>query len=188
MARLDEQYRQKIYEAQQVQAQMSFQAYSGMFGALGELLSVFAGKSKGAAIAALAIQKGLAIAQIITSTAAAQMRAYAELGPIAGAAMAAKIGLLGKMQMALVAATGLAQAGQMMSGTTGSSGSGGSSGGGGPKGSASMTPSAPSGTAQTVYISGLDPNALFTGEQLANLFDSFYKENDNRGKVFVVAR
>lgn len=187
MARLDAQYRQKIYEAQQAQSQMSFQAYAGMFSALGELLSVFAGKSKGAAVAALAIQKGLAIAQIITSTAAAQMRAYAELGPIAGAAMAAKIGLLGKMQMALVAATGIAQAGQIMSGgDTGSTGGG--SSGGGPKGSASVSTTTTTSAAQTVYISGLDPNALFTGEQLANLFDSFYKENDNRGKVFVVAR
>jgi hypothetical protein len=51
-----------------------------------------------------------------------------------------------------------------------------------------VTSTTPTNTAQTVYISGLDPNALFTGEQLANLFDSFYKENDNRGKVFVVAR
>lgn len=187
MARLDAEYRQKIYEAQQAQSQMSFQAYAGMFSALGELLSVFAGKSKGAAVAALAIQKGLAIAQIITSTAAAQMRAYAELGPIAGAAMAAKIGLLGKMQMALVAATGIAQAGQIMSGgDTGSTGGG--SSGSGPKGSASVSTTTTTSAAQTVYISGLDPNALFTGEQLANLFDSFYKENDNRGKVFVVAR
>lgn len=188
MARLDAQYRQKVFEAQQAQSQMSFQAYAGMFSALGELLSVFAGKSKGAAVAALAIQKGLAIAQIITSTAAAQMRAYAELGPIAGAAMAAKIGLLGKMQMALVAATGIAQAGQIMSGGDAGSTGGGGSGGGGPKGSASVSTTTTTSAAQTVYISGLDPNALFTGEQLANLFDSFYKENDNRGKVFVVAR
>lgn len=41
---------------------------------------------------------------------------------------------------------------------------------------------------QTVYLSGLDPNAFYSGEQLQNLFDAFYDENDKRGKVFVVAR
>ena len=39
---------------------------------------------------------------------------------------------------------------------------------------------------QRVLIQGLDPNALFTGEQIQNLFEAFYNENDNRGKVFVV--
>lgn len=69
-------------------------------------------------------------------------------------------------------------------------GGGGSSGGvgGGSPGSATVAQSAAPATPQTVLISGLDPNALFTGEQLSRLFENFYKENDNRGKVFVVAR
>jgi len=66
---------------------------------------------------------------------------------------------------------------------------GGASGGvGGSPGSATVAQPAAPATPQTVLISGLDPNALFTGEQLSRLFENFYKENDNRGKVFVVAR
>lgn len=182
MARLDAEYRQKTFEAQQAQAQMSFQAYSGMFSALSDLLNTFGNQSKGAAVAALVIQKGLAIAQIVTSTAAAQMRAYAELGPIAGAAMAAKIGFLGKLQMGIVAATGIAQAGSIISG-------GGSSSAGGSRGSATVASSggaAP--TPQTVYIDSLDPSAMYSGQSLIDLFEAFYNENDRRGKVFVVAR
>lgn len=97
--------------------------------ALGTFIQQFAGKSKAAAIAAIAIQKGLSIAQIISNTAAAQMRAIAEFGWVAGAPIAAKIGALGKIQAGLVAATGLAQAAS-------AAGSGGSGGGGGGAGAA----------------------------------------------------
>lgn len=78
--------------------------------ALGQFVQQFAGKNKAAAVAAIAIQKGLSIAQIVANTAAAKMRALAELGPLAGPPVAAKIGLYGKLQAGLVAATGLAQA------------------------------------------------------------------------------
>jgi hypothetical protein len=71
------------------------------------LLNAFAGKSKAAAVAAVALNKALSIAQIIQNTAVAQMRALAELGPVAGAAAAAKIGAFGKIQAGIVAATGL---------------------------------------------------------------------------------
>lgn len=120
---LESQYRQKKFEYDQISANMTYQAYAGALGAASDLLSVFAGENKSAAIAVIAIQKGLAIAQIIMNTSVAQMRALAELGPIAGAAMAAKIGIMGKIQAGLVAATGLAQAGQAGNG-------GGLSGGG----------------------------------------------------------
>lgn len=182
MARLDAEYRQKSFEAQQAQAQMSFQAYSGMFSALGELLNVFGSESKGAAIAALAIQKGLAIAQIVVSTASAQMRAFAELGPIAGAGMAAKIGVLGKIQAGLVAATGIAQAATIGRGSVGGVGGGG-------RGSATVAASSGSAPApQTVFIDSISPESLYSGETLINLFEAFYDENDKRGKVFMVAR
>lgn len=83
-------------------------------------LDQLAGKSKAAAIAAIALNKGLAIAQIIQNTAAAQMRAMAELGPLAGPPAAAKIGVMGAVQAGIVAATGLAQAAGAMSGSSGS--------------------------------------------------------------------
>jgi hypothetical protein len=94
------------------------------------LLNQFAGESKAAAVAAIALNKGLMIAQTIQNTAAAQMRAMAELGPIAGPPAAAKIGAMGKMQTALIAATGLAQAaGSMRGGASGGVGAVGGIGG-----------------------------------------------------------
>ena len=75
-----------------------------------ELLMQFAGKSKTAAIAVIAINKALAIAQTIQSTSVAIMRAFAELGPIAGAPVAASMKALGAVQVGLIAATGLFQA------------------------------------------------------------------------------
>lgn len=77
------------------------------------LLQVFAGKSKGAALAVLAIQKGLAIAETVVSTQAASMRALAELGPIVGPPVAAAITKLGMVKVGIIAATGLAQAATM---------------------------------------------------------------------------
>jgi len=62
-------------------------------------------------------------------------------------------------------------------------------GGGGSVGSATVAASgntAP--TPQTVFIDSLDPDGLYSGQALINLFDAFYDENDKRGKVFVVAR
>lgn len=74
------------------------------------LLNVLATKSKTAALLALVVQKGLAIAQTIVNTKVAQIRAMAELGPIAGPPMAAAIGAWGAASIALIAATGLVQA------------------------------------------------------------------------------
>jgi hypothetical protein len=96
--------------------QMIFNARMGVAQASVELLGMFAGKSKAASVAAIALNKALSIAMIVQNTAVAQMRAMAELGPIAGSAAAAKIGALGKIQIGLVAATGLLQAGMALSG------------------------------------------------------------------------
>lgn len=160
--------------------QQSLGMYSTLFGNLATIFEAGGKKTLGVA-------KAFGIAEGLLNS----YRAYL--------AVLADPALMGRpfLRTALAASTlasGLAQVAAMRSvsyGSTSASGSGGGSGGGvGPKASASMTntTTGTSGSAQTVYISGLDPNALFTGEQLANLFDSFYKENDNRGKVFVVAR
>lgn len=63
---------------------------------------------------------------------------------------------------------------------------GGSSGGGVGSSTVSSATSQPS--PQTVYIDSIQPDALYSGQTLINLFDAFYNENDKRGKVFVVAR
>jgi hypothetical protein len=81
-----------------------------------ELLTTFAGKSKEAAIAVIAINKGLAIAQTIQSTSVAMMRAVAELGPIAGPPVAASMKAMGAIQVGIIAATGLFQAANVGSG------------------------------------------------------------------------
>lgn len=81
-----------------------------------ELLNALAVHSKAAALIALALQKGLAIAETIVNTKVAQMRALAELGPIAGPPMAAAIGAWGAASVALIAATGLVQAAGIIGG------------------------------------------------------------------------
>src|SRR5699024_4252206 len=100
-------------------AQMETQARRAALQAAGGFLDQLAGESKAAAIASIALNKGLAIAQIIQNTAAAQMRALAELGPIAGPPVAAKIGVMGKVQAGIAAAAGLAQAASVSSRGTG---------------------------------------------------------------------
>lgn len=78
-----------------------------------ELLQALAGKSKLAAIAVIAINKGLAIAQVIQATSVAVMRAFSDLGPVAGVPAAASIKTLGAVQIGLITATGLIQASQV---------------------------------------------------------------------------
>lgn len=82
------------------------------------LLSALGAKHRGAAIAALTIQKALAVKEILIQSQVASMRALAELGPIAGAPVAASILAKGKISAALVAATGLVEAAQLSSGGT----------------------------------------------------------------------
>lgn len=142
--------------------------------ALGTFLQQFAGKSKAAAIAAIAIQKGLSIAQIISNTAAAQMRALAELGPIAGPPVAAKMGLYGKLQAGLVAATGLAQA----------MGSGGSAGGTSPSlggGAGTTQPAQPPQPTQTVAINL--QGDTFSRSSVEGLLEQIQSQLDRGGRL-----
>lgn len=89
-------------------------------------IQMFAGKSKAAALIALALQKGLAIGETWVSTKAAELRAMAELGPIAGPPVAAAIETWGLTNMALIAATGIAEGAMSggMGGGTNSTGGG----------------------------------------------------------------
>jgi hypothetical protein len=107
--------------------QMRQQAFRNAIG----LLGMFAGKSKAAALAQIALNRGLMIAQTIQNTAAAQTRAFADLPYPAAVAAAAKIGALGKANVALIAATGLAEAANVGGGSMGAMGAVGSVGGGG---------------------------------------------------------
>lgn len=58
-----------------------------------------------------------------------------------------------------------------------------------PSGAAAAVPaSVESAAPQRVIIEGIDRNSLISGEQLSNIFEALYKENENRGFVFEVAR
>lgn len=78
-----------------------------------DLISTIGQDNAAAAIAALAITKGIAIAETIIWTQAAAARAMAELGPIAGTPMAASIEAMGAMRVGLIAATAVVQAVQV---------------------------------------------------------------------------
>ena len=74
------------------------------------LRNLTAGNEK-AAKAIVVVEAGLNIARTMQNTAAAQVRALAELGPIAGPPAAAKIGAYGAVQVGIIAANGVLQIG-----------------------------------------------------------------------------
>lgn len=80
------------------------------------LLSVFASKSKAAAIAMLAIQKAQAISTTIASALAGSIAVYAQLPYPVAIGASAKILAQGKITAGLIAATGLAQGAGILSG------------------------------------------------------------------------
>lgn len=102
------------------------------------LLNVFAGESKAAALASIALTKGLAIAEATQNTAVATMKAMT-IDPTGF--MAARVQAMGALNIGIIAATGLAQAHQATSGG-GSVGTGGySSSGSHPPASSPVDPS-----------------------------------------------
>jgi hypothetical protein len=144
------------------------------------LLSMLGGKSKAAAIAAIALNKALSIAGIIQNTAVAQMRALAELGPIAGPAAAAKIGVYGKVQAGLVAATGLMQAAGVAGGggslsISPASSSGGTAGAAGGSAAPAMN--------QTISVQGISSSDLFSGDAVRTLIDRLIDAQRNGARI-----
>ena len=152
------------------------------------LLLQFAGKSKAAAIAAIAINKGMMMAQTAQNTAAAAMLAYAsQLVPgdpssVGRAEIArARVNALGAIQLGLIAAAGVGEALSV-------------AGGGGSVGSSSSVTTTSGNTATTtttgsgeissrsVTIYGLDPSNLYTGEQIAELLNEYVADG---GKIYI---
>lgn len=181
--RIEQEYSSRLVQLKQQESELVRSSAKGMYGELVGLLDMFAGESKAAAIASIALTKGLRIAEVITSGAAAQVRALAELGPILGPPAAAKIAGFTKIQAGIIAATGLVQAASVGRGSSGSLG-----GGNSPSGSDAAISGNTAAAPQRVIIEGIDRNSLITGEQLSNIFEALYKENENRGFVFEVAR
>lgn len=135
------------------------------------LLQQVAGKSKAAAIAAIALNKGLMIAQTIQNTAAASMRAMAELGPIAGPPAAAAIKTMGAVQTGIIAATGLMEAASVSGGSSGLPAV--SSGTSYTTSSDGTTTADTTTSSKTITVYGLKSGDLFTGEQVADLLNDF---------------
>jgi len=103
----------------------------------------------------------------------------------AGAAAALKLPFPANLAAASsIIAAGLGFVSAIKSGSTSARPSSGSVA----RGSATVANSAPAQAPQTVYIDSIKPESLYSGETLIKLFDSFYDENDKRGKVFMVAR
>ena len=163
------QHANAMAQIKQKETQMVTSAQTAMYSELGNLLGMFATKSKAAAIAQIAINKALSIASIIQNTAMAQVRALAELGPILGPPAAAKIAAFGKIQAGLVAATGFAQA----------AGAGGSGGGGGGSFGAAAAASAPA--PLDVRLSGVSADEFISGASIQSLFDRLQDEAGDRG-------
>ncbi len=141
---LEQQAQERVRIEEEANAMILNMKQSNINSALG-LMMMFTGKSKALALAALVVQKGLAMAEtfIVTQTAAAAALAPPPLGlgPILGAPVAAAVETQGYIRMGLIAATGLAQAAL--------SGGGGGNYGGGTPSSPTITAPQPTAFPQT---------------------------------------
>lgn len=152
--------------------QYMLQAQAGMQGASIALLQTFAGKSKKAALALLAVQKGLAIASTISGALAGSVKVFGELPYPAAIAASGQILAQGKITAGLIAAQGLAQA----SNITSSGGSSSSSVSGAATASTATPATASTSTASDVQntkriidLRGFDNGGYLTKEQLTEL-------------------
>jgi hypothetical protein len=127
------------------------------------LLGMFTTKSKAAAIALIAIEKAQAIASVIVSTAAAVAKAFAIYGPTpAGAAAAASMKTMGAIQIGLIAATGLMQAAQTLSGDSSTVTASNTS----TAANTSTGATATTALSRTITVYGIDKNSLYSGDQI----------------------
>lgn len=125
------------------------------------LLQMFAGKSKAAAIAAIAINKGLSIARAVQNTGVAVTNALASIPYPANLAAAAQMKTLGAINVALIAASGFAQAASL--------GGGGVSGGGAVSGNTTPPQSA---ATQLAQIERKQTRIKVIGARAGQLIDS----------------
>lgn len=96
--------------------QSMYAARVAVFNAAANLFGVFAGKSKAAALAQLAITKGIAIFEILANSSRGAALALATIPPPFGATTAASILAWGKAQAAIVGIGGIAGAVQINQG------------------------------------------------------------------------
>ncbi len=156
-----------------------------------QILQTLAGKNKKVARALFIVEKGLAIARTIQNTAAAAVRAIADLGPIFGPPAAAAITAFGAAQVGLIAATALQGGGSVGGGGgLGSISSGGFAGGGDLGGGDAAndqqfggggTPAVDQGVVQLIFpnLFGITPDAIDA------LADALREASENRDVIIV---
>ena len=136
----------------------------------------------------LLAEKGLAIAQTKINTEVAAMRALAELGPIYGAPVAAKIRTLGAISMGIIAATGIAQAAGI--GGAGGSGIGGvpaiDTAAGAPVPPPTFTDTAATEEGGTVGTVTINVNGVITDEILEDLMIPAIQDAVNDRDVILI--
>ena len=177
---------ERVRIEQQSQALISSARNAALGEAVG-LLNVLGQKNKKFAIAAVLLGKAMSIAQAIQNTSVAVMAAmkYDPTG-----ALATRVAAMGKIQVGLIAATGVAQLASMSSG--GGGGAGLPSGSGMPAassvgGGSSMQPnnatsSAPTSN-QTITIQGVTSGELFSGNSVRVLIDSLIEAQRNGARI-----
>jgi hypothetical protein len=156
-----------------------------------QILQVLVGKNKTVARALFLVEKGLAIARTVQNTAAASVKALAELGPIAGPPAAAAIQAFGAAQVGLIAATALTGVGAI----GGGGGLGGLGGGGGfgagefSGGDAANDPAPSSGGAgvqEQGVVQLIFPNLFgITPDAIDSLADALREASENRDVIIV---
>ena len=181
--RLEERFAQNTIRLRQMTAQTTVQ-----------ILQALAGKNKTVARALFLVEKGLAIARTVQNTAAASVRALAELGPIAGPPAAAAIQAFGAAQVGLIAATALTGVGGIGGGGGGLAFGGGGFGGGGEFGGGEVgggdqfsgggTPATEQGVVQLIFpnLFGITPDAIDA------LADALREASENRDVIIVSGR
>lgn len=141
------------------------------------LLSVFAGKSKAAAIALLAIQKAHDISATISGALAGSVKVYGELPYPAAVVASGQIIAQGNLTAGLIAATGFGQAIGIASG--GSKVSTSSSIGGGASINTGVQPIGPQTNQTRVVDIRIDQNALLSAATVQEIITSALSTNDD---------
>lgn len=187
--RLDTEYaRRQTEREKRIQDTILRMRYTAVQQGIG-LLSLFAGKSKAAAIAAIVLNKGLMMAQTAQNTAAAVMRAMAELGPIAGPPAAAAIKTMGAVQMGLIAAAGL---GEVLSTGGGNTSVGASSSFTTSNVDASSSTTTTTGVStggsavqgNSITIYGINRDHFYSGDQIEAMVDGLNEYLADGGKIY----
>jgi tape measure domain-containing protein len=174
-------YQSKLTDVRQKASDLEVDMRERTFNSIAGLMQVFAGKNKAIAIAMLAFDKARAISQAIMEThvAAAAALKYDPTG-----ATSARVTTLGYMNVAAIAATGIAQLATMGGGGGGSSVSAGSYNSGSSDYD-SQTSSSPS--RSRTYFIDLGKKTIFSQNDIRNLLEQMQETIDD-GTSFVVSR